>query len=134
MEDTNIPLDKLVKIYRKIKMEIDTLTQEYDTKIEVLKGQQDEIKFEIKDQMKALGVTSVKSPFGTVSMRTSTTYTTNDWASFKEFILEHGAVDLLFKRIAQANMAQFLEENPGVVPPGLNSVTEFNIVVTKPTK
>jgi hypothetical protein len=134
MEDTNIPLDKLVKIYRKIKMEIDTMTQEYDTKLEILKGQQDEIKFEIKDQMKALGVTSVKSPFGTVSMRTSTTYTTNDWASFKDFILEHGAVDLLFKRIAQANMAQFLEENPGVVPPGLNSVTEFNIVVTKPTK
>ena len=59
MEDTNIPLDKLVKIYRNIKMEIDTLTQEYDTKIEVLKSQQDEIKFEIKDQMKALGVTSV---------------------------------------------------------------------------
>jgi hypothetical protein len=134
MEDTNIPLDKLVKIYRKIKMEIDTMTQEYDTKLEILKGQQDELKFEIKDQMKALGVTSVKSPFGTVSMRTSTTYTTNDWASFKDFILEHGAVDLLFKRIAQANMAQFLEENPGVVPPGLNSVTEFNIVVTKPTK
>jgi len=134
MEDTNIPLDKLVKIYRKIKMEIDTMTQEYDTKLEVLKSQQDEIKFEIKDQMKALGVTSVKSPFGTVSMRTSTTYTTNDWASFKDFILEHGAVDLLFKRIAQANMAQFLEENPGVVPPGLNSVTEFEIRITKPTK
>jgi hypothetical protein len=134
MEDTDIPIDKLVKIYRKIKMEIDTMTQEYDTKLEILKGQQDEIKFEIKDQMKALGVTSVKSPFGTVSMRTSTTYTTNDWASFKDFVLEHGAVDLLFKRIAQANMAQFLEENPGVVPPGLNSVTEFNIVVTKPTK
>ena len=134
MEDTNIPLDTLVKIYRKIKMEIDTLTQEYDTKVETLKSQQDEIKFEIKDQMKALGVTSVKSPFGTVSMRTSTTYTTNDWASFKDFVLEHGAVDLLFKRIAQANMAQFLEENPGVVPPGLNSVTEFNIVVTNPTK
>ena len=134
MEDTDIPIDKLVKIYRKIKMEIDTMTQEYDTKLEVLKGQQDEIKFEIKDRMKAMGVTSVMSPFGTVSMRTSTTYTTNDWASFKDFVLEHGAVDLLFKRIAQANMAQFLEENPGVVPPGLNSVTEFNIVVTKPTK
>ena len=134
MEDTNIPLDKLVKIYRKIKMEIDTLTQEYDTKIEVLKSQQDEIKFEIKDQMKALGVTSVKSPFGTVSMRTSTTYNTNDWSSFKDFILEHSAVDLLEKRVAQTNMAQFLEENPGVVPPGLNSVTEFEIRITKPTK
>lgn len=134
MEDTNIPLDKLVKIYRKIKMEIDTLTQEYDTKIEVLKSQQDEIKFEIKDQMKALGVSSVKSPFGTVSMILKTRYNTNDWSSFKDFILEHSAVDLLEKRVAQTNMAQFLEENPGVVPPGLNSVSEFEIRITKPTK
>ena len=134
MDEDQVPFDKLVKVYRKIKAEIDTLTQEYDTKVELLKAQQDEIKFAIKDQMKALGFTSVKSPFGTVSMRTTTTYTTNDWSSFKEFVLEHGAVDLLFKRIAQSNMAQFLEENPGVVPPGLNSVTEFNIVVTKPTK
>jgi len=134
MEDTNIPLDKLVKIYRKIKMEIDTMTQEYDTKLEVLKGQQDEIKFAIKDQMKALGVSSVKSPFGTVSMMLKTRYNTNDWSSFKDFILEHSAVDLLEKRVAQTNMAQFLEENPGVVPPGLNSVTEFEIRITKPTK
>jgi hypothetical protein len=134
MEDTNIPLDKLVKIYRKIKMEIDTLTQEYDTKLEVLKGQQDEIKFAIKDQMKALGVSSVKSPFGTVSMMLKTRYNTNDWSSFKDFILEHSAVDLLEKRVAQTNMAQFLEENPGVVPPGLNSVSEFEIRITKPTK
>ena len=134
MDEQQVPFDKLVKVYRKIKSEIDTLTQEYDTKVELLKAQQDEIKFAIKDQMKALGVSSVKSPFGTVSMRTSTTYTTNDWASFKEFVLEHGAVDLLFKRIAQANMAQFLEENPGVVPPGLNSVSEFEIRITKPTK
>jgi hypothetical protein len=134
MEDTNIPLDKLVKIYRKIKMEIDTMTQEYDTKLEVLKGQQDEIKFAIKDQMKALGVTSVKSPFGTVSMMLKTRYNTNDWSSFKDFILEHSAVDLLEKRVAQTNMAQFLEENPGVVPPGLNSVSEFEIRITKPTK
>ena len=134
MEDTGITLDKLVKIYRKIKMEIDTMTQEYDTKLEVLKGQQDEIKFAIKDQMKALGVTSVKSPFGTVSMMLKTRYNTNDWSSFKDFILEHSAVDLLEKRVAQTNMAQFLEENPGVVPPGLNSVTEFEIRITKPTK
>lgn len=134
MEETNIPLDKLVKIYRKIKTEVDTLTQEYDTKLEELKVQQDEIKFAIKDQMKALGVTSVKSPFGTVSMITKTRYNTQDWSAFKDFILEHSMVDLLEKRIAQTNMATFLAENPGVVPPGLNSVTEFEIRITKPTK
>jgi len=134
MDEDQIPFDKLVKVYRKIKVEIDTMTQEYDTKLEVLKAQQDEIKFAIKDQMKALGVTSLKSPFGTVSMMLKTRYNTQDWSSFKDFILEHSMVDLLEKRIAQTNMATFLAENPGVVPPGLNSVTEFEIRITKPTK
>jgi len=133
LSEDAVPLDKLTRIYRKIKTEIDTMTQEYDTKLEALKAQQDEIKFAIKDQMKTLGVSTVKTPFGTVSLRTSTRYSTQDWASFKEFILEHNVVDLLEKRIAQANMRTFLEENPGVVPPGLNSVSEFQVVITKPT-
>ena len=48
--------------------------------------------------------------------------------------LIQNALDLLEKRIAQTNMATFLEENPGVYPPGLNSVTEYAISVRKPTK
>jgi hypothetical protein len=40
---------------------------------------------------------------------------------------------MLEKRIAQANMKLFLEENPGSIPPGLNSDTEFDISVRKPS-
>lgn len=134
MADDVIPLDKLTKIYRKIKAEIDTLTQEYDTKIELLKAQQDEVKFALKDQMRAVGVKSVNTAFGTVSMISKTRYSTEDWDSFKKFIVENDVVDLLEKRIAQTNMARWLEENPGKVPPGLNSFSDFEIRVTKPTK
>jgi len=133
MTEDNIPLDKLAKVYRKIKEQIDTLTREYDTKIEVLKASQDMLKFAMKDQMKALGVKSVNTTFGTLSMVSKTRYSTQDWDSFKRFIVENDAVDLLEKRIAQTNMAQFLEENPGVVPPGLNAFSDFEIRVTKPT-
>ena len=132
MSEEAIPIDKLTKIYRKIKAQIDQLTQEYDTRVEVLKASQDEIKFAIKDQMKALGVSSVKTEFGTVSMANKTRYSTQDWDSFKQFIVAHDVVDLLEKRIAQLNMAKFLEDNPGVVPPGLNAISEFEIRITKP--
>ncbi len=134
MSDEIIPLDKLARIYRKIKTEIDSLTQEYDTKLEQLKAQQDELRFAMKDQMKALGVKSVNTAFGTVSLVNKTRYNTQDGGSFKKFIVEHDAVDLLEKRIAQSNMARFLEENPALVPPGLNAYTDFEIRVTKPTK
>ena len=133
MEEEAIPLDRLVKIYRKLRTRMTELTQAYDTQAEVLKAQQDEIKNAIKDQMKAMGVTSVRTTEGTAVMSVKTRYPTQDWDSFKKFMIEHEAIDLLEKRIAQLNMAQFLEENPGVVPPGLNSSSEYDISVRKPT-
>lgn len=130
--DETIPLDKLAKVYRRIRSEITELTQEYDTKLEVLKAQQEELKNAMKDQMRAMGVTSVRTSQGTVVLAVKTVYDTNDWDSFKQFVVEHDAVDLLQKRIAQSNMKQFLEENPGLVPPGLNSRSEYDISVRKP--
>jgi ribosomal protein L4 len=132
-ENETIPLDRLAKIYRKIRTEITTLTQEYDSKVETLKAQQEEIKNAMKDMMKTMGVTSVRTAQGTVVLSIKTRYNTQDWDSFKKFVVEHDAVDLLEKRIAQTNMSQFLEENPGLVPPGLNSHAEYDISVRKPT-
>jgi hypothetical protein len=134
MSEEAIPLDKLALIYRKIRDKIAALTKEYDTQVELLKAQQDEVKFAMKDQMKALGVKSVRTDLGTVTLTTKTRYNTQDWDSFKDFVLEHRLVDLLEKRIAQTNMATFLQDNPTLVPPGLNSNSEYAVSVRKPTK
>lgn len=130
----SVPMDKLAKIYRKMQAKIQELTTEYDTAVEAIKTQQEAVKNALKDQMLVMGVNSVRTDNGTVVLSTKTRYNTQDWDSFKEFIKEHDALDLLEKRIAQTNMATFLEDNPGVVPPGLNSVTEYQVSVRKPTK
>lgn len=134
MEQEQIPLDKLARVYRKIRGKIQDLEKEHDTAIEALKAQQDEIKMAMKDQMRALGLTSVRTAEGTIILSEKTRYVTSDWDSFKEFVREHDALDLFEKRIHQGNMITFLEENPGTVPPGLNSMTEFDVSVRKPTK
>jgi len=133
MSEQQIPLDKLAKVYRKMRDQISELTKEYDTQVEILKAQQEEIKNAMKEQMQALGVTSVRTDQGTVVLSVKTRYSTADWDSFKKFVMEHDALDLFEKRIAQLNMKQFLEENPGVVPPGLNSNSEYDISVRKPS-
>lgn len=129
-----VPMDKLARVYRKMAAEIQRLTQEYETQVEAIKAQQDAVKNALKDQMLALGMSSVRTDNGTVVLGTKTRYNTTDWDSFKEFVKEHDALDLFEKRIAQTNMGTFLNDNPGVVPPGLNSVTEYTISVRKPTK
>ena len=113
---------------------IQELTTQYDSEIEDIKRQQEAVKNALKDQMLVMGVSSVRTDSGTVTLATKTRYNTQDWDSFKEFIKEHDAIDLLEKRIAQTNMKTFLEDNPGVVPAGLNSMTEYTISVRKPTK
>jgi len=133
-ELANVPMDKLAKVYRRMAARIQELTQGYENEVEEIKRQQDTVKIALKDQMLALGVSSVRTDQGTVVLSTKTRYNTQDWDSSKTFVLQHEAVDLLEKRIAQTNMSTFLEENPGLVPPGLNSVSEYAISVRKPTK
>jgi hypothetical protein len=128
MED-ELPVDKLVRIYMKMRSAI----QDLDAQIEAIKEQQQSVKNEIKDRMRGTGVKSLRTDHGTVSLMEKTRYYTNDWDSFKKFMVEHDALDLLEKRIAQSNMKLFLEENPGAIPPGLNSDTEFDISVRKPS-
>jgi hypothetical protein len=132
--DVTIPMDKLAKVYRRMQSRVQELTAQYESEIEDIKRQQDVVKIALKDQMLKLGVSSVRTDQGTVVLSTKTRYNTQDWDSFKEFIKEHDALDLLEKRIAQTNMATFLSENPSLVPAGLNSMTEYAISVRKPTK
>jgi hypothetical protein len=133
-EEATVPMDKLAKVYRKMQTRIQALTAAYETEVEVLKAQQDQVKNALKEQMLALGLTSVRTTEGTVVLSTKTRYSTTDWDEFKEFVKENDALDLFEKRIAQTNMAQFLKENPALVPPGLNSNAEYSVSVRKPTK
>jgi hypothetical protein len=129
MED-QVPVDKLVRIYMKMRAAV----QDLDAQIEAIKEQQQSVKNEIKDRMRDTGVKSLRTDHGTVSLMEKTRFYTTDWDSFKKFMVEQDALDLLEKRISQTNMKLFLEENPGAVPPGLNSDTEFEISVRKPSK
>jgi len=133
-ENELIPLDKLAKVYRKIYSRVQELTREYESEIEKLKAQQDELKNAMKDQMVALGTNSVKTDEGTIILSQKVRYYTDDWDSFKEFVVDNDALDLFERRISQKNMALFLEENPGLVPAGLNSLQDFAVTVRKPTK
>ena len=108
-----MPLDKLARVYRKMQSKIQELTATYESEVERIRTQQDAIKTAMKDQMLSLGVKTVRTDEGTVVLSTKTRYNTQDWDSFKQFVVQHEAVDLLERRIAQGNMAQFLDEKIG---------------------
>lgn len=133
MEEPAVPLDRLTRIYMKMRNRVKEIEAEYEAQLEALKAQQQEVKNAIKDLMMAQGSRSVRTDYGTVILSEKTRYYTQDWDNFKKFVIEQEAVDLLERRIHQGNMATFLEENPGLHPPGLNSDREFDVSIRKPS-
>ena len=77
------------------------------------------------------GADSLKTKTGTIIRKVDTRYWTSDWESFYDFIQENDAYPLLEKRIHQTNMKQFLEENPDLLPAGLQSDSKYSIVVRR---
>lgn len=131
MDQPVLPMDKLAKIYIKIRTAKQELVKKMEAEVKELEDQQKVIANAMKEQMQAAGVTSMKTEYGTAVLGKKTRYWSQDWEEFEKFCLQQNTIAFLEKRIAQGNMSKFLEDNPGVVPPGLNAETEYVVSVRK---
>ena len=119
--------DQLAKVYVKIRDK----RRELEKQAAELKEQENTIGLELLEICKAQGAQTIRTAYGTISRRTNKNYWTSDWDSFFKFVKEHDAFSLLQQRMNNANMAQFLEENPDLLPPGLNADVTQTVVITK---
>lgn len=128
-----IPVDKLTKVYIKIRDRRAEEKAEWEAKDKAWQAQLDEIESHLLEVCRRMGVDSLRTQFGTVMRGVSTRYWTQDWASMHEFIKENDALYLLEKRISQKAMQEFLEENPDKHPPGMSSNSEYKVTVRRKT-
>ena len=124
---SEVTAERLAKIYTKIRAK----RLELEKEVASLQEQQDLIGQEIINLCREQGVQTMRTEYGTVSLRTTKRYWTNDWQSMYNFIKEHDAFALLHQRINTTNMNQFLEENPDLHPPGLNADATQTIAIVK---
>jgi hypothetical protein len=133
MADDAMPADKLVAVYRKIRAVIDEKEAVHKDEITSLKDQLGLVSAKLLDICNEQNVDGLRTSQGTVTRRAVTRYWTNDWEAMYRFIKEQDAPFLLEQRIHNGNMREFLDENPEVLPLGLNADTKYAITVRKPT-
>lgn len=126
-----LPVEKLTRAYMKIRERRAEISAKFKEEDEVLKEHQDLIKRELLDYCNEQGVDSVRTAAGLFYRSTKTRYWTSDWESMNKFILEHEVPEFYEKRLNQGVVKQFLEDNPDLLPPGLNADTEYVITVRK---
>ena len=124
---SELTAEKLAKIYVKIREKRRELSKQDDA----LKEQLDAVASQLLEICKEQGATTIRTEHGTVSRRTTKNFWTSDWESFYKFIKDNDAFSLMFQRINNTNMAQYLEENPDTHPPGLNADVTQTIVIVK---
>lgn len=127
----DVSVEKLTGIYLKIKSKRDVLSRDFKQEDERLKVQQDAIKQRLLDYCKANEIESVRTEAGTFYRSIKTKFWTSDWESMHKFILEHEVPEFLTKSLNQANVKQFMDENPTLVPAGLNVDSEYVVSVRK---
>lgn len=133
MELADLPADKLVAVFRKIRSAIDVREDEHKSEIATLREQLDAVSAKLLELCNDQNVDSLRTKAGTVTRRAVTRYWTSDWKSMYAFIKQEDAYQLLEQRIHNGNMKAFLEENPDTLPIGLNADTKYSITVRKPT-
>ena len=132
MEDTSdIPADKLTKAYIKLRAKRAALSAKFKEEDGALARQIEVLKNALLDDCDSHNVESVRTSEGLFFRSAKTKYWTSDWEHMYDFIKEHDVPEFLDKRLNQTNLKQFLEENPDLMPKGLNLSTEHVISVRK---
>lgn len=127
----NIAADKLAKTYLKMRDKLEEMRHEFETQEADLKNNMETIEKAMLEVCKATGADSIKTPFGTIIKSVKTRYWTNDWESMYRFIEDHKVPDLLERRIHQTNMKTWIEDNPGLLPQGLNNESRYSATVRR---
>jgi hypothetical protein len=126
-------LDEMVKAYIAIRTARENLYRQYKTKDNEFSSELTQLEQVMIDECNALNVESVRTNNGTTKT-VKEQFACNNWDEFKQYVLEHGALELLQRRIHDGNFAEHMANHEGEgLPPGISSVRAFSVVIRKPT-
>jgi hypothetical protein len=130
----DIGLGELVKTYLTIRNERERMEAEWKAGNDALVADMKALEAKMLDTCNQNDAGSIRTANGTIVRRLNERYTVSDGDSFRKFVLQNGAVDLFEARIHQGNFKEFIAENiSDGLPPGVNVMKEFTVIVRKPS-
>mgnify|MGYP003344778302 CR=1 FL=1 len=123
--------NKLVQVYIKMRDAKAKIMRDAEDEANDIQAQMDTIEKALLEICKQTGQDGGKTSHGSFTRTVKTRYEATNWPKMYEFIRAHNVPELLEQRVHQTNMKQFIEENAGLIPIGLNTDSEYTIVVTR---
>ena len=130
-EQAQLQADKLASVYIKMRDKRSELQKEFDEQDKKIEAQMLLVEEELLKLCKSIGADSIRTSAGIVFRSVRTTYETTDWENMYTFIKEHDIPQVLHRRISTTNMKQFLDENPTLMPVGMNVNNRYTVTVRR---
>ena len=132
--EDDLNFEGLVKIYLTIRTEKERVEAEWKAKNDAIVADMKVLEGQMLEVCNKNNASSMRTNSGTVIRKLTERYTVSDGDGFRKFVLENGLVDLFEARIHQGNFKEFIAEHKDDgLPPGVNVMREFGIVVRKPS-
>lgn len=127
-------IEELVKTYLTIRGQREKILREYEEKDSELKKDLQLVEQQLLAVCNDTNTSGFKTTSGTVTRKLNERFYCNDWDNFRKFVIENDAIELMERRIHQGNFKEFMagHEQDGL-PPGVNVMREFTVVVRKPS-
>jgi hypothetical protein len=127
--------EDLVAAYLKIRGRREQLLRKYEEQDKELKDELVQLESALLEVCNSVNADSIKTSHGTVMRKLNERFSCSDWDKFYDFVFQHGAPQLLEKRIHQSNFREFLKEHPDDgLPPSVNVFREYGVSVRKSNK
>ena len=126
--------DQLVETFINLRNERDRMRNEWEAQDAKVKEEMSVLEQALLSICNEANATSIKTDKGTVIRKLNERFFCSDWDNFRDYVLEHQALELLERRIHQGNFKEFIAEREAEgLPPGVNVMREYGVTVRKPT-
>lgn len=126
-------LDKVVQAYTAIRDARDIRRRAYEAEDLILEGDQQKLKVLMLSLLNATGANSIATDHGTVYRSQKIKPSAADWSTIYAWIAANpDRFEILEKRLKSTFVKDYMEENEGEIPPGVNVLREYEVSVRKP--
>lgn len=131
-----VPLDlnKLVDQYVQLRDRKRELEKQHKEQLKPFNKLMDEIGNQLLAYMQKTGLDATPTASGTAYQITKQSATIRDGAAFRAFVIENDEFDLVDWRANAGAVFDFIAENDGNMPPGINASTYTSIGVRRPNE
>ena len=131
MSEPSIGLDRLAKVYVKIRDKRAELKAAFDAQDTALKEQATKIEMALLAHMNSTGVQSARTDHGTIYRQEEVKPSASNWDAFYAWIKENDAFDALERRVKKTFVTEYMETHEGALPPGVAVHREFVVRVRR---